>query len=309
MISYINKFKIPTLLGLTIIIAGTIAGVYFGVKDQSLLSLASPNLTPQNITFTNIEDHTVTVSWQTLQPTTSFITFGKTSVKEQSALDERDGNTPKIHRLHYVTIKNLQPQTTYQLKIISGKTVSQTLNFTTSLPSSNQNGFGPVIGTIADGDNPLDQGIVYLSISGAITQSALVKNLGNFLIPISFMRKSDLSDIYKPSEDDIAKLTVISDKGQASALFKLKSSGQPLPPIKLGQNIDLVNPEISPSPTPTAQELNKYDLNEDGFINANDHAIILQNFGKSPKNKKADLNGDGVVDQKDLDLMAKQINQ
>ena len=95
-----------------------------------------------------------------------------------------------------------------------------------------------------------------------------------------------------------AKLTVISDKGSASALFKLKTSNEPLLPLTLGQNIDLTT-EIIP----------QYDLNSDGKINATDNAIILDVISKKTINKEADLNGDGIVDQEDLDLMAKQINQ
>jgi len=309
MTSFVNKFKIPTLLGLAVIILGIAVGVFLVLREQSFLSLASPSLTPQNITLSNIDESSITISWQTSTSTTSFITFGQNSFDDTTTLDDRDTNTPKPHLTHYVTLKNLQPKTTYQFKIISGKFSSDTIKFETAALPSTQNGFRPVIGSILDGDKPLDDGVVYLSIPQTIPQSALVKNLGNFLIPISLIRKSDLSDVYQLTEDNMAKLTVISDKGQASALFKLSSAGQLLPPIKLGQNVDLTNPEVSPSPTPTAQELNKYDLNGDRFINANDHAIILQNFGKSPKNRKADLNSDGVVDQKDLDLIQKFINQ
>lgn len=309
MILFLNKFKIPTLVGLSIIITGIVAGVFIILRGQTFLSQASPNLAPQNVTLTNIDEQSLTISWQTSEALASFVTFGQGSPSEQTALDDRDAITPKPRLIHYVTIKNLQPKTTYLLKIVSGKFSSDTIKFTTANSPSTQNGFPPVIGSVLDGNKPLEDGVVYLSISQAIPQSALVKNLGNFLIPLSFIRKDDLSDTYQLSDSDMAKLTVISDKGQTTALFKLKSSGQVLPPIKLGQNVDLTNPEVSPSPTPTTQELNKYDLNEDGQINANDHAIVLQNFGKSPKNKKADLDGDGEVTKKDLDLIAKKINQ
>ena len=101
-------------------------------------------------------------------------------------------------------------------------------------------------------------------------------------------------------------MTVVSDKGEASALINFKTSINTLPPLKLGQNIDL-------TASPSTQELITYDLNEDGKINAADNAIILSNFGNlpagRPKNKKADLNRDGTVDQADLDLMAKQVNK
>lgn len=299
-----NKFKIPTLLGLSIIMIGIITGVILTLREQVFISQASPNAKAQNITLSNISETEITISWQTSTPATSFITFGQESPNETTVLDDRDTNPapdsagPKAHSIHYVTIKNLLPKTNYQYKIISGKISSEILKFTTATPPSEQTGFRPIIGSVLDGNKPLDEGIVYLSIAGATTQSALIKSAGNYLIPISQIRKSDLSDSFSLSEDTTIKLTVVSDQGQANALFKLKTAVNSLPSINLGENLDL-----------TTQDLNIYDLNSDRKINAADNAIVLDNFGKNPKDKKTDLNGDGVVDQKDLDLMAKQINQ
>lgn len=296
-----NKFKIPTLLGLGIIFFGIAAGVYLVLREQTSLSRAAPNLTPQNITLTNITEDSVVVSWQTFSPTTSFISFGQGNLQEQTNLDDRDTNTPKPHLTHYVTLKNLLPKTHYQFKIISGKKLTDILKFETAEPLRDQTGFTPIIGSVLDGNAPLNDGIAYLSISGANSQSSLIKTGGNFLIPISQMRKDDLSDTYLLTEGIVAKLMIISDKGSISALFKLKISSQPLPSLKLGQDVDLT--------FPATQELNYYDLNNDGKINAADNAIILQNFGKNPKNSKADLNADGEVNQKDLNLISKKINQ
>lgn len=317
MISFIDKFKIPTLLGLAIIISGIAAGVFLVLKDQTFFTKASPNLAPQNVTLTNIEDTQLTISWQTTAPITSFVTFGQAFPNLTTVLDDRDLNVPKSHSTHYVTIKSLQPQTSYQFKIVSGKISSDVFKVTTAAPATTQSGLRPIIGSVLDNNQPLEDGIAYLSLSGAVVQSALVKNLGNFLIPLSLTRKADLSDVYQPSEDEMTKITIISDYGEASAIFKLQSSGKLLPPLKLGQNVDLTSLDISTTvANPTREELKKFDLNNDGSINVNDYAILLQNFGplrseasKSPKNKATDLNSDGVVDQKDLDLMAKKINQ
>ena len=302
-----NKLKIPTILGLGIIVSGIVTGVFLVLREQIVISKASPDVTAQNITLSNITDNLVTVSYQTSVPASSFITFGQTGPSETTVLDDRDNQSPKPYSMHYFTIKNLLPKTTYQYKIISGKVSSDILKFTTAAPVASQAGFRPIIGSVLDKNQPLDQGVVYLLIAGATTQSAQVKNSGNFLIPLSDIRKSDLSDRFVLSEDTTVKLTVISAKGQANILLKLNTSNLELGPIKIGEDLDLT--------APSTKELNIYDLNGDCKTNAADNAIILQDFGplgeagKNPKNKKADLNKDGVVDQKDLDLMAKQINQ
>lgn len=314
----ITKLKIPTLLGLAIIVVGIVAGVYLNFKEQVFLSQAAPDFTAQNIIITNVSDTGATISWQTTSQATAFITFGQNNPGEQTVLDDRDNLQdkagPKPHFIHYVTLKNLLPKTTYQFKIVSGKFTSDILKFETAQPLTEQGQYTPVIGSVLDNDTPLEEGILYLSIPEAATQSAQIKASGNFLIPLSSLRTADLSDIYPLAENTVAKITVVSEKGTANLLFRLKANSAPLQPLKLGENIDLTaeTPEPAEAPlelTPPPAVLNKYDLNSDGKINAADNAIVLQNFGKKFKDKKADLNGDGKVDQKDLDLMAQKIKE
>ncbi|MBI4038833.1 hypothetical protein HY384_02640 [Candidatus Daviesbacteria bacterium] len=303
---FFNKFKIPTLLGLGIIFVGIATGVYIVLREQAFLSKAAPDFTPQNIAFTNISDDWLVISFQTNTEALSFITFGQNNPTEQTALDDRDTNTPKPRSTHYISIKNLLPKTTYQFKIISGKIPSATFNFTTASPIQDKAGFNPIIGSVLDGDTPLGDGIAYLSIPSAVTQSAKISS-GNFLIPLSQIRKEDLSGIYPLTEGLVAKLTIVSSKGEATLLFKLKLSSKPLPPFKIGQNIDLTAEEETPSSSFIKNDLTIYDLNGDGKINAADNSIILQNLGKNPKNQKADLNEDGEVNQKDLNLMSQKL--
>ncbi|MBI3109670.1 fibronectin type III domain-containing protein [Candidatus Daviesbacteria bacterium] len=292
MIKSLNKFKIPTILGLAVITSGIVIGGFLVLREQILTAKAKPDLTPQNITITNIEGQSLTISWQTPAEVVSFVTFGQTTVDEQIIIDDRDQNTPQAHVFHYVTLKNLQPNTTYKYRIISGKLKSEIFEVTTASLATAQNGQKPVIGSVLDENESLNEAIAYLSISGAVTQSALVKNSGNFLIPLSFARKTDMSDVFKPTGEEIAKVTVVSDKGGVSAIFNLQSY-QLLPPLKIGQNVDLT--------VPSDNQIKKFDLNKDGLINSSDYALALKN--------KVDLNGDGAFDQKDLDLMQKRINQ
>lgn len=313
--SLLDKFKIPTLLGLAIVSSGVAGGVYLVLQQQTILSKASPDLAPQDMTITNITQDSVTLSWQTETPTISFINYGPGNLEKQAILDDRDESRPLPHTIHYVTLNNLIPKTNYQFKIISGRVSSNILAFETAPPLQNQTGFGPIIGFVLDGDIPLNDGVAYLIIDGATPQSSLIKPSGNFLIPISQLRNENLYDAFLPSEGTQAKLVIISDRGRASALLKLKEFSLPLPPLQLGRDFDLTTLDLGiPTPSPTTEELNKYDLNSDGKINAADNAIILQNFGplrerNNPKSQRTDLNSDKVVDQKDIDLMAPHINE
>lgn len=301
---FLNKFKIPTLLGLSIVFLGLASGVFLVLREQVFLSRAAPDLIPQNITYSNITDSSVVVSWETNSAVSSFISLIPNSLQQQTVLDDRD-TKPQPHLTHYVTLKNLLPKTKYQFQIISGKNTSEILQIDTSVPLTNQSEFTPVIGSVLTDDLPPDEGIIYLSFAGATVQSALIKKGGNFLIPVSQIAKEDLSDTFSLTDNMPAKLIVRSDKGEANIQFNLKANLLPLPPIKLGQDTDLTAPEATTQSE--VNNLDKYDLNNDGKINAADNAIILQYFGKKPGNPKIDLNIDGKIDQQDLDLLAKKL--
>lgn len=303
---FLSKFKIPTFLGLAIIISGITTGVLLNFKNQSIISQASADIKAQDITISNLSDDSVTISWQTSSPAASFVTLGTQNPNEITAMDQRDqtlqDSGPKSHSLHFVTIKNLLPKTTYQYKIVSGRESSDTFSFTTATPLNNQSKLGPIIGSAVDGSKDLSEGIAFLSISEATVQSALVKPGGHFLIPVSQIRKADLSESFEITEATVAKLTILASNGQATILFRPKEFEKGLPVISLGENLDLTIEEKDPT---------KYDLNGDGKINSADSSVILQNKGPvrtQTKNPKADINKDGFIDQKDLDLLIKQFS-
>lgn len=305
----ISRLRIPTLLGLGVIVLGMGAGIYTVVQNQtSLLTKASPDQSPKNITITNIEDTSVSISWQTAVKVSGFITYGLSSLNEQTVLDDKDNNVPSERMVHHITLKNLTPQTTHTFKIFSGKQSSEMQKFTTAALSSSQNDFSPVIGSVLEGDQPLKNGMVYLSIPGAVIQSSIIKDLGNFVIPLSKVRKQDLSDILKMEEGLISKLTVVSENGQASTLFRLTSSSIPLGPLKIGQDLDLT--ETTPSASSTSSTLqNIYDLNNDKLVNVADYSLSLKNKGNKIKAVRPDLDTDRVIDQKYLDEFPKEVNQ
>lgn len=304
--SIFTKLRIPTLLGLAIIILGTAAGVYGVLRQETTNSNVYAQEIPQNIVITNVTQESVTVSWQTPVPTLGYITFGKNSTNEQTALDERDKESTKQHKLHYVNLQGLDPEATYQFKIVSGRFVSQeSLRLTTAATDVSQNGFKPVIGNVVLEDEPLLEGIIYLSVDDMNDQSALLGSFGSFIIPISLAQKVDLSGIFQPNSGTSGKLKVISeDGGIASATFNFAKDSEPLGTLKIGTNINFTAAqEPSPSPKPAGSPRVRFDLNEDGILNASDYSIMLSNLGRNPKDKRTDLNSDEVVDQKDLKIM------
>ncbi len=297
--SLLTKFRIPTLLGLFLIIGGMIGGVYLVLQNQTLQTKASADLIPQKIEVTNIEDSGFSLSWRTNQPITGFMVINING-SDQTILDDQDTNVPKPRLLHHVSAKNLTPQTAYQYRIVSGKLKLPPSQVTTaSLDSPNIT--SPIIGQILSTGQSSNQGLVFLEVAGTIKQSTTIKNYGNFVIPINQIRKSDISGIFVPDDAAIGRITIIDENLQETIIdFYLKN---PLPPIQGGSNINLTQ-----KPPVLGKTVSIFDLNGDGQINSSDYSLILQNFGRNSKNKKTDLNSDGVVDQKDLDLIQKQMH-
>lgn len=308
--SIFTKLKIPTYVGLGIIIIGIGAGVTLVLQQQSLTTLASPAMQPINIAIGSIDDTSATITWQTNSASPGFLTFGPTG-SEQTVLDIHDSSQilPRVD--HFVKITNLVPKTTYKYRLVSGKLTSETQQFTTAPSTLQQNQTPPIIGSVLDSGTTVKEGIVFLQIPGATIQAAPISTLGSFTIPLTKVYKDDLSDILPMTQDTLVTLKIISGQNSATATFPLKAAQTPLSPINLGENITLT----APTPTPFKDlDLVKYDLNDDGQINAADWGIVLQNFGNSPKNKRADITGpagkpDGVVDQKDLDAITQKIKE
>lgn len=311
-ISILKDLKIPTVLGLGIIIIGIIIGVFLVLQGKTFITHAYPDLTPKNITISNISDNSATISWETDGATVGFVTYGQESSEENPVLDERDGippnGKPNPHTTHYVIIKKLMPKTEYKFKVVSGSsTKSQAKTFTTSNPQA-ATSKQPVIGTVLDNDTPLEEGIAYLKIDSATIQSALIKTKGGFLIPLNNILSTGSNEPMALTDETIAKIEVVSTKGTAGISFKISQS-QHLPVLKLGDNLDLTENQDVPQPILNLSGITNFDLNGDGETNAADNAIVLNNFGKNPKDKTADLNNDSVVDEKDLELISKHINQ
>lgn len=302
-----SKFRIPTLLGIGILALGMAGGIILVNQNQSFKSKAGPSIVPKNITVTNISDTSASVFWQTDIPTTGFIQAGISSSLNLLFRDERDPQSPRSYKLHFVTLNNLKPNTTYNYKINSGELIypeNSTLNFQTP-PFLPLQDYPPIIGTIINKKfQPVPEALITLELTGAQKLSTVTKMAGNFILPLSTFKTADLLQNFNLESSPSAKL-IISDTNQSSEISFQLPLNKTLPPIVLGENMDLTPPSATPSPRPQQN----FDLNNDKVVNALDSSIVLKNYGKNPQDKEADLNQDGTVDQKDLLLFANYLSQ
>lgn len=242
--SFWNK-KIPTLLGLILIVVGLGVTTYL-VRQGGLFSIrAGPGHEPKDVRISNITDTSFTVSYSTEDSVTGVLSFGDSTTLGQSALDDRDQNSGKIstHKLHNITVRDLDSEKTYYFSIISSQDTylnnSDPFETTTAaviedIPLEQNPMSGKLI--LPSGKSP-SEAIVYLTTEDSQIISTLTRDDGTFLLPLNSFRTSDLSSYFKLEEGKILKLLAIGE-GLISNVTLFSQQIEPVPTITLSNNYD-----------------------------------------------------------------------
>lgn len=304
----LTKIKFPTLASLLLIIGILSLEFFIFPFNQELkgqvLSLTTSSTNPQQlakeIKVTNLTDTQATIIWNTKTPELSEVIWGDTKNLKNLSIDDRTNfkNTPSL--THYVTLKNLKPNTTYFLKIRSNNAYhpSEPLTFKT-LSSQTLSSNSPVIGIILNENlDPIDESLITLDIDTPLATYSTTN--GNFLLPLNLIEKFQSSENY----------SLFISKGNKISSVKLTLPiTDPLPPIIIGQNFDFTTKEQTTnilSTTASSSESAKYDFNRDGQVNSIDLGNMLRNLNGS--SLLYDLNNDKKVDRKDFEILKSQIN-
>ena len=304
-----NK-RIPTILAFIMLIVALALGVFIQSKKQDSDLLKMQFLLPKNIEVVNLKDKEATIIWQTDQAIFSEIIYGTSGNLSQSQKDQRD-NPKSLQLLHFVTLKNLTPDTTYFYKIKSDEGFlypDKPLEFKTPKTLENSSSSDSYIqGTILDENlTPAQEVLITLEIPGAQKLTTFTSISGNFIIPLKDLRLENLNDYLNLSQKIDANLKIITPTTTSTVNIKVPLDNPKLPPLTTTQDLDLREYTTPQKEKEVLVEAgNPYDLNSDLKINSLDIAIILENLGRNPKIPKADFNSDGIVDQKDIDLLQK----
>ena len=122
-----NK-RVPSLFVFVFLFASFIFTAYLtGHSPTAFISHAGPSQDPQDVKIANISDTSFTISYHTADSVLGSISYQSNNKPEQILLDDRDiaAKTSSAHNIHYFTLHNLSPQTTYSFAIISGTTTYQ----------------------------------------------------------------------------------------------------------------------------------------------------------------------------------------
>jgi hypothetical protein len=234
----IKKYKIPTIIGIIILLVGTFAGVFFLRTNQVFRIGASGAITPKDIRASNLSDTSATVSWVTEDATSTFVSWGET----QGSLDkiEDESDTDQKFYTHSIILTGLKPDTTYYYKINSEGTNFDNNGLpwqitTGSEIAVNQNS-DPISGSvITAAGQPSKRALVYVTVDGYVL-STLTSDAGNFVLQLGSARTSDLKNI---AQIDKAKtlltVSVQAENGETSSVQIFPQSANPIPPLVLGQ--------------------------------------------------------------------------
>lgn len=308
--------RIPTILGLFIIILFITGGIGFLTYKQQLEKADLSLYHPMDIKTANVTDNSLTITWQTQQPAAGEVVFGDTSNLSQTALDIRDKDKPSSRHTHFVTLTNLKPNTVYYYQIKSQgalfpakplevKTSSQLTITDRSLLEQKQ----PLYGNInLTPEQPADEALVFLNIEGAATVATFTRENGSFILPLKDLRTKDLQNFYKINNSTSAYLTAQKGGLKSDVKLTLPINGQPIPVITLGQNLDLTGyfPKSSAEKSLSFDDPSNpssFDLNNDQRVNSLDLAVVIDNIGKRVTDKKIDINKDGKIDSIDAEII------
>ncbi len=254
--SFWNK-KIPTLLGLFIILLGIVATTFLTKNTQLLQTNASSSTQPKNVRITNITDSSFSVSYSTDAQVSGSLNYGKDKNFGQSALDEKSQQTGNVgnYFVHSITVKNLNPLTKYYFTILSGQQAYTTndlpFEITTGpplTPEANQKLVLKGQIKLLDGTVPTEA-IVYVTGDNSQVLSSLIDANGNYQISLAQMRNLDLSSFYSFNENSVVKILAVGNLVSSNTVLYYSQS-EDVPLIILSKDYDFratSTQEASPS--------------------------------------------------------------
>ncbi|KUK79485.1 MAG: hypothetical protein XD95_0354 [Microgenomates bacterium 39_7] len=248
--SQVMQKKIPTVVGLLVLIGALVAGLlFFGEGTGVFAPRATAETTPKNIRITNVKDDSFSVSFYTDKETTGFVKYGTEATKLNSqAGDDRDqlSGTVGEYSLHHITVRGLSPATEYYF-VLGTESRNEFDNdgqpfsiITPSRPTGQMPPAVTIYGSISnEGGTPAEGSIIYVDAQGMGPLSSLVKGSGSWAIPLSQALTADGSDYMNLESSDSLNLFVQGIPQEKQIRFSvLVSEAQPTRELSFGQTYD-----------------------------------------------------------------------
>lgn len=266
----IKKNTIPTLVGVIILVVAAAMGVLFLSNTQIFKIGADSTVQPKNIRVANITDTTATISWTTDKETNDFLIWGA-SARQVNRTQNESLNGEKYFN-HSITLSGLLGSTNYYYKISSNGVVHDNSNapwqFTTGSPLATSNNSTIISGSVISATgNPEKKALVYADIGGYLL-STQTSDTGNFVFQIGSARTPDLKGYAQiDPASSLIQLSVHSGSGGVASAQIFPQSGNPVPPIIIGQNYDFRN-----------EQINNFGDNPDASLNLPEDVTAVSKF-------------------------------
>jgi len=241
-----NK-RIPTILGIIVLIGGLISGILLVGKPQNLLTKAGPTSVPKNVRVSNRRAESVTISWTTDVPVTGLLKYSDNpsnlSLPGADVRDQISGEAG-LFTTHYVVLTNLEANKTYYFEIVSG---SASYN-DDGRPYQVRTGVKTSLGAediisgkiISNKGQGVEGVIVYVEIDGGETLSTLTKSGGDWRLNLGEARnnKGQLL-MYDKQNQQVSIFVQGGALGTATALTNT-ANDSPVGEIVMGTNVNLI---------------------------------------------------------------------
>ena len=278
--------RIPSILGLLLLIAATIAGIYLNRSIISYRSKASSQCRPVNPQKTNITHQSFDLSFTTASNCSSSVSVNNRTIK----------NYQPSSPVHYFHIHNLDENQLYQFSIIINGTTYQQSDYnieTPPKPPGSTPASNLAWGKVFNLDNsPAAGAIIYFNIPGAAPLSSLVTTSGNWNISLATSLNLSKESWFTPPQNIEEEIIIISPAGLATQVTGNTSKNNPVPDIIIGQNtFDIPASSINQSGFSTPSSSIAPALNQSLEIkNPEDNESIFTQrpefFGTAPKNSQ-----------------------
>lgn len=228
-----KKGKIPTIVGIIVLVFGLAAGV-IAVQSKLFLRLgATGESSPKNVRITNIGPSSFSVSWLTDIQINGFIVYGES---ESNLAGVKTETSTGPNYAHLTEITGLKPGTTYFFKINSGDEVFDNngvaWQIQTKEESPQEDSTFLISGNVLTATStPVANALVYVS-AGAATFSTLISQNGNWIIPLP----SSLNN-----SSTLLEISVQAGADGISTAQIYPTSANPVPTMILGQTHDFRN--------------------------------------------------------------------
>jgi hypothetical protein len=250
----LNK-KLPSYAGFFVLLATFGVILLLSGNAFVFVSRATVGSDPKDIQISNISDSSFTISYTTDASAVGTISYGLDPSTPNIALDTRDQQASQAanYQVHFITVSNLAPATTYYYVIDSGSEKTENngapFQITTDAPLINTPSEQTNLsGTVAQSDGSIPkEGIMYVSSDNSQQIAALINPDGTYQLPLNTMRDSTGTDSAALSPDTVLQLKAVTST-QTSTIKLLASQANQVPKIVLSQNYDFtLGPDQSAS--------------------------------------------------------------